>query len=140
MEFPNKDFHLFFMFLFGFILIELYNIYVTNIYNNMHKKFTKSQFSAISNELVKLAKEFTSKGYDCSISFAKASITIFVHDVNVCVCALTIFEERFVCMNDFKDFVEVAKRANVTLNGKYTKLMVEEYENNKYTSNDYINF
>lgn len=28
----------------------------------MDKKFTKSQFSAVSNELVKLAKEFTSKG------------------------------------------------------------------------------
>lgn len=106
----------------------------------MYNKFTKSQFSAVRNEFVKLAKEFTSKGYDCSISFAKASITIFVHDVNVCVCALTIFEERFVCMNDFKDFVEVAKRANVTLNGKYTKMMVGEYETNKHTGLYYINF
>lgn len=97
----------------------------------MDKKFTKSQFSAVSNELVKLAKEFTSKGFDSSVSFTKKSITIFVHDANGCVCMFTIFEKRFV---------DVAKRADVTLNGKYTKLMVEEYENKKNTSNYHFEF
>lgn len=106
----------------------------------MDKKFTKSQFSAVSNELVKLAKEFTSKGFDSSVSFTKKSITIFVHDANGCVCMFTIFEKRFVCINEFKEFVDVAKRADVTLNGKYTKLMVEEYENKKNTSNYHFEF
>lgn len=100
----------------------------------MSNKFTKSQFSAVSNELVKLAKEFTSKGFDSSVSFAKTSVTIFIHDANGCACMLTIFEKRFVNTREFEELVDVAKRADVALNGRYTKLMVEEYEKKKYTN------
>lgn len=99
----------------------------------MNNKFTKSQFSAVSNELVKLAKEFTSKGFDSSVSFAKTSVTIFIHDANGCACILTIYEKRVVNTREFEDLVDVAKRADVALNGRYTKLMVEEYEKKKYT-------
>lgn len=106
----------------------------------MDKKFTKSQFSAVSNELVKLAKEFTSKGFDSSVSFAKTSVTIFIHDAKGCACMLTIFEKRFVGTREFKELVDVAKRADVALNGRYTKLMVEEYENKKYTSDCHFEF
>lgn len=106
----------------------------------MNNKFTKSQFSAVSNELVKLAKEFASKGFDSSVSFAKKSVTIFIHDANGCACMLTIFEERFVSTREFEELVDAAKRADVTLNGKYTKMMVGEYETNKHTGLYYINF
>lgn len=106
----------------------------------MYKKFTKSQFSAVGNELVKLAKEFANKGFDSSVSFAKTNVTIFIHDENECTCMLTIFEERFVNMRNFKELVDIAERANVTLNGRYTKLMVEEYKNKKYTSDFQFEF
>lgn len=105
----------------------------------MNNKFTKSQFSAVSNELVKLAKEFTSNGFDSSVSFAKKSVTIFIHDANGCACMLTIFEERFVSTREFGELVDAAKRADVTLNGRYTKLMAEEYEKKKHTD-DFFEF
>lgn len=105
----------------------------------MNNTFTKSQFSAVSNELVKLAKEFASKGFDSSVSFAKKSVTIFIHDANGCACMLTIFEERFVNTREFEELVDAAKMADVALNGRYTKLMVEEYEKNKYTD-DFFEF
>lgn len=106
----------------------------------MVKKFTKSQFSAVSNELVKLAKEFVSKGFDSSISFTKTNVTIFIHDNNVCACMLTIFEDRFVNKREVKELLDIAKRADVALNGKYTKLMLEGYENKKYTDDFHFEF
>ena len=105
----------------------------------MNKKFTKSQFSAVRNELVKLAKEFTSNGFNSSLSFSKTSVTIFIYDSNGLACMLTIFEERFVITREFEKLIDAAKRADVALNGRYTKLMFEEYEKKKNTD-DYFEF
>lgn len=106
-----------------------------------YKNFTKSQFSAVTNEMVKLAKEFTNKGFNSSVSFSKTSTTIFIHDDNCCSCLLTIYNKRYFIVREFRELVDVAKRADVTLNGRYTKMMLEEYNNIKYVDeNDYIAF
>lgn len=63
----------------------------------MDKKFTKSQFSAVSNELVKLAKEFTSKGFDSSVSLPRKVLqSLYTMPTDAFVCLLSLKRDLYV--------------------------------------------
>ena len=104
------------------------------------KNFTTREFNAASNELAKIAGKFTNDGLNSSMSFFKdyTTLTIFDKDCKV-ICMFTIHRERFVFNNDCKGLVDIAEKANVTLKGKYTEMILEKYKKEE-RSEGYILF
>lgn len=103
------------------------------------KKFTKAQFSAATNEFVRLAKKFTENGFTSSVTFNKETTTIYIHDEDSCCCIFDVRIERYISRQDYNELVTSAKRANVTLGGHYFTMMDNVVKNDN-TDNYYINF
>ena len=105
----------------------------------MAKKFTNAQFSAMTNEFVRLAKKFSNKGFDSSVTFMKDNFTLYIHDEVRCVCILTLRRDRYVSRNEIKELEDVALRADISLDGRYVTIMRDAIKDNT-TDNIYIEF
>lgn len=103
-------------------------------------KFTKSQFNAMTNEIVRLAREFTDKGFDSSVSFAKESLTLFIHDGECCACLLTLRNDRYVWCKEFKELENVAKRADITLDRRYVSMIGDAVHKRSNICENYVEF
>lgn len=110
--------------LFGFIWFELYNIYENNKSKNMSKKFTKSQFEAVKNEIFRLTK----KGYASLVTMADEDhITLYVNREE-CVCDLDVRIKRFANTNSVEELIKLVKANNIPL-GKYVQTIIDAYHN-----------
>lgn len=104
------------------------------------KKFTKSQFSAMTNEIVRLAREFNDHGFDSSVTFYKDSITLYVHDEIKCICLITLRKDRYVSVKEYKELEYVALKANISLNGRYVTMMRDAISNENDNDECYVDF
>lgn len=107
---------------------------------SLWKKFTKLQFSAITNEIVRLAREFTEHGFDSSVTFYKDSITLFVHDEVKCICIITLRKDRYVSVQEYKELEDVALRANISLKGQYVTRMRDAISSENDNGKSYVVF
>lgn len=124
----KTKFKIFLINLFGFIWFELYNIYENNKSKNMSNKFTKSQFEAVKNEIFRLAKEFTKKGYASLVTMADEDhITLYVNREE-CVCDLDVRIKRFANTNNVEGLIKLVKANNIPL-GKYVQTIIDAYHN-----------
>lgn len=103
-------------------------------------KFTKSQFNAMTNDIVRLAREFTDKGFDSPVSFAKESLTLFIHDSEGCACLITLSNDRYVWRKEFEELENAANRADVTLDRRYVSMMGDAVHKLSSTWKDYVEF
>ena len=114
--------------LFGFIWFELYNIYENNKSKNMRKKFTKSQFEAVKNEIFRLAKEFTKKGYTSLVTMVDEDhITLYVNREK-CLCDLDVRIKRYANADSVEELIKLVKTNNIQL-GKYVQTIIDAYYN-----------
>lgn len=102
------------------------------------KMFTKSQFSAMTSEIVRLAREFNDHGFDSSVTFYKDSITLYVHYEVKCICSITLHKDRYVCVKEYKELEDAALKANIPLNGRYVTMMRDAIANDSDNGSYFI--
>ena len=106
----------------------MYNIYENNKPKNMRKKFTKSQFEAVKNEIFRLAKEFTKKGYTSLVTMVDEDhITLYVNREK-CLCDLDVRIKRYANADSVGELIKLVKANNISL-GKYVQTIIDAYHN-----------
>ena len=100
-------------------------------------KLTKAQFKALTNEVIKVCREYTNGTTETSsISFDKDYFSVWLHKDSKCICSVYFRQE---CWNDVKEFGIFYNATKHIPYGKYLTKIVDAY-NEVDKTEQYFNY